>query len=181
MKTLSTIIQNKILLAILAGVVSIGSFQVWKYNQEKNQKFIADREKECQVRLSQAKVSVDYSTSLSLLRYKNIVRKSLRQPGITSKFTKGAGYVLIKTKPDYLIPPNVSNYDSPFFKSLSIVGDFPPQPLKVTAISIDTVKKEALVSSYCSKEPFTVSLKDLYATYQTSDADDPLGFPNLLN
>ncbi|MBE9210530.1 hypothetical protein IQ244_29315 [Nostoc sp. LEGE 06077] len=181
MKSLSTLIQNKILLAILAGVLSIGSFQVWKYNQEKYQKFVANRERECEVDLSQAKISVNYSTSLKLLKYNNVVRKGLRQPGLTSSFTKGAGYVLLKTKPDYLIPPDVENYNSPFFKSLSIVHDSPPQPLMVTAISVDVTKKEALVSSDCSKMPFTVPLENLYATYQTSDIDDPLGFPNLLN
>ncbi|MBD2303386.1 hypothetical protein H6G80_33710 [Nostoc sp. FACHB-87] len=181
MKSLSTLIQNKILLAILAGVVSIGSFQVWKYNQEKYQKFIAERETECQVGLAHGKTSVYFSYSLRRLKYENVANPKLNQPGITSEFRKDAGYVIIKTKPDYLIPPNVDNYDSPFFKTLSSVGEFAPPPLDVTAISIDTVKKEALVSSYCSKTPFRVLLKDLYETYQAADAEDPLSLPNLLN
>ncbi len=40
MKVLSSVIQNKLLVAILAGVVSIGGFQVWQYNQAQYAKFI---------------------------------------------------------------------------------------------------------------------------------------------
>ncbi|MEA5566634.1 hypothetical protein [Anabaena sp. UHCC 0399] len=166
MKSLSMLIQNKILLAILAGVTSIGSFQVWQHHKLEYEKFIAGKEKTCEVGFSLAQVSINYNPSLHRFIYNNIKSPALKQPGINTAFAKDSSYLLIKIKPDYLIPPNVDNYDSPLFKSLSKVGDTPPNPLEVKAISVDMVKKEALVSSYCSKTPFTVKLEDLYEKYQ---------------
>ncbi|MFN6572013.1 hypothetical protein [Dendronalium sp. ChiSLP03b] len=181
MKTLSTIIQNKILLGILAAVTSIGGFLVWQHNKQEYEKFLADREEACKVDLSSGEVYVGRSRSLKLLRYNKIANPNLQKPGINSEFKKDEIYVLLKTKPDYLIPPTISNYETSFFKSLSTVHDYAPEPLLVTGISIDVPKRQALVSSSCSKTPFTVPLENLYATYQTSDTDNPLGFPNFLN
>lgn len=181
MKSISTIIQSKILLAILAGATSIGSFLFWQYNQQQYQKFIAAREKECKIDLSSGEVYVERSSSLKLLRYKNVVNQYLQRPGINTEFKKKEIYVLIKTKPDYLIPPNVSNYETQFFKRLSIAHDYAPEPLLVTGISIDIPKKQAVVSSGCSKTPFTVSLENLYETYQSHDYYDSFGFSKFFN
>lgn len=174
------LVQNKILLAILAGVTSIGSFQVWQHNQQEYQKFIAEREKNCEAGFALARAAINHSPSLQNLIYNNIKNPALKQPGINSEFKKDSDYLLIKTKPDYLLPPNVDNYDSQFFKSLSKRGDNPPKPLEVTAISLDMTKKQAVVSSYCSKTPFTVSLEDLYETYQmAADPDNSFGGANI--
>jgi hypothetical protein len=109
MKNLSSLIQNNILLAILAGVVSIGSFQVWQYNQHKYDLFIAAKEKKCEFDLRIAETNVKQSRNLRNLRYNKIANPGLEQPGINSEFEKGKAYVFIKTKPGYLIPPNTSN------------------------------------------------------------------------
>ncbi|QLE59722.1 hypothetical protein [Nostoc sp. TCL26-01] len=180
MKTLSTIIQNKILLAILAGVISIGSFQVWQHNKLEYEKLIAKREEDCQHDLLTGEVHIKGSRSLTMLRYNNVANPALKQPGNNTEFKKDEIYLLIKRKPDYLIPPNVSNYDSSFFKSLSSVGDYPPQPLAVKGVSIDIAKKKAVVSSYCSKTPFTVPLENIYETFQPNDYRDNFGFPTFL-
>ncbi|MHC5674397.1 hypothetical protein [Nostoc sp.] len=49
MKVLSSVIHTKLLVAILAGVVSIGGFQVWQYNQAQYAKFISDSKINCGV------------------------------------------------------------------------------------------------------------------------------------
>ena len=169
MKSISSVIQNKILLAILAGVVSIGSFQVWQYNQQKYENFIAAREKECEFDLNIGETNVKQSRHLRNLRYNQIANPGLEQPGINSEFEKGKAYVIIKTKPGYLIPPNTSNYDSTLFKTLSITYTSPPQPLIVRGVSIDRPKKQALVSSHCSSQPFVVPLENLYENFQPID------------
>jgi len=169
MKSFSSIIQNKILLAILAVIVSIGSFKIWQYNQQKHYKFIAEKEKECELDLDIADTNVKQSRSLRNLRYNQIANHGLEQPGINSEFEKGKAYVVISTKAGYVIPPNTSNYDSTFFKSLSITYEHPPQPLIVRGVSIDIAKKQALVSSYCSSQPFLVPLKNLYENFQPID------------
>ncbi|MBD2415976.1 hypothetical protein FACHB389_31415 [Nostoc calcicola FACHB-389] len=169
MNSLYRLIPNKILLAILAGVVSIGSFQIWQYNQQKYKKFIAAKEKECEFDLDIADTNVKQSRSLRNLRYNQIANPGLEQPGINSEFEKGKAYVVIKTKPGYVIPTNISNYDSTLFKTLSITSTTPPQPLIVRGVSIDISKKQALVSSHCSKQHFVVPLENLYENFQPID------------
>jgi hypothetical protein len=163
----------------LAGVTSIGSFQVWQHKKQEYEKFIAITEQDCQVDFSSAKTYVYQSPSLQQLIYQNIEKAGLKKPGTNSEFKKESIYLLIKRKPDYLIPSNAS-YDSPFFKSLSTVGEIPPKPLLVRSISIDTNKKQAVVSSYCSKKPFAVNLEDLYEPYQVAaDPDNSFGSANI--
>ncbi|MBX9256235.1 hypothetical protein H1Q63_20265 [Desmonostoc muscorum CCALA 125] len=169
MNSLYRLIPNKILLAILAGVVSIGSFQIWQYNQQKYNKFIAAKEKECEFDLDIADTNVKQSRSLRNLRYNQIANPGLEQPGINSEFEKGKAYLVISTKAGYIIPPNTSNYESTFFQSLSITSEHPPQPIIVRGVSINISKKQALVSSYCSSEPFVVPLENLYENFQPID------------
>ncbi|MCG6133983.1 MAG: hypothetical protein MET45_04895 [Nostoc sp. LLA-1] len=166
---LPLVIQNKILLAILAGVVSIGSFQVWQYNQQKHEEFIAGKEKECKFDLETGEITVKQSRNLRNLKYNDIKNSELEQPGINSEFKAGESYVLINTKSGSIIPANTSNYDSLFFRTLATSYDYPPPPLIVRGVSIDLQNKQALVSSYCSSKPFVIPLENLYETFQTID------------
>ncbi|WP_414541667.1 hypothetical protein [Nostoc sp. CCY0012] len=166
---LPLVIQNKILLAILAGVVSIGSFQVWQYNQQKHEEFIAGKEQDCKAQLHIGEVTVKQSRNLRNLKYNQVANPDLEQPGINSEFEPGKGYVLIYTNARSLFPANSATYESDFFKSLATADGFAPQPLVVTGVSIDMQKKQALVSSYCSSKPFVVPLENLYETFQTID------------
>ncbi|UKP01045.1 hypothetical protein L6494_28380 (plasmid) [Nostoc sp. UHCC 0870] len=168
------LIQNKILLAILAGVTSIGSFQVWQHNKQEYDKFIAITEQQCEMDFSSAKSYIYRSQTLRQLLYQNVGKSGIRKPGINSEFEKKSIYLLMIRKPTYLIPSSAT-YDSPFLKSLSKVGDTPPEPLLVRGVSINTSKKQAVVSSHCSKTPFTVNLEDLYETYQALDPDTSFG------
>lgn len=169
MKSLYLLIQNKILLAILAGVVSIGSFQIWQYNQEKHYKFLAQQEQSCKFDLSRGEDNVRQSRNLRNLKYNQVVNPGLEQPGINSEFKPGKGYVLIYTNNRPLLATNSATYETDFLKSLSTADGFAPQPLVVTAVSIDVSQKQALVSSACSPKPFIVPLENLYETFQPID------------
>jgi hypothetical protein len=70
MKILSLAIQNKILLAILAGVVSIGSFQGWEYKKKEHEKVVANKETSCKVQLKMGQDAVRRSRILRSLKYK---------------------------------------------------------------------------------------------------------------
>lgn len=169
MKTLSSGVQNKILLAILAGVLSIGSFEVWKYNQAKYEESIANQENNCQVYIEMGEDAVKRSLSLRNFKYNNIVTPGLKQPGINTKFQVDSMYILLYNKPVSTLPPNTSVPDNAFFKGLLKAGSYPPQSLMVNSVSIDRASKQAIVTSYCSRKPFAVSLDNLYEIFQPPD------------
>ncbi|MBN3958759.1 hypothetical protein [Nostoc sp. NMS8] len=171
MKILALLIQNKILLAILAGVVSIGSFQVWKDNQVKYEKFIASQENNCKVYMKMGEDAVKRSPSLRNLKYNNIVTPGLKQPGINSQYEVDSRYLLLYNKPVSTLPPNTVVYENGFFKSLLSKANYPPDSLLVKAVSFDVKNQQATVSSYCAKTPFVVRLENLYEEFQPVDRD----------
>lgn len=171
MKILTSAIQNKILLAILAGVVSIGSFQVWQYNQAKYERLIADKENNCKVYIEMAEDSVKRSPSLRNLKYNNLVTPGLKQPGINSQSEVDGRYILLYNKPVSTLPPNALVYENGFFKSLLAKGNYPPESLLVDAVSFDLKNKQATVKSDCAKKPFVVDLENLYEEIQLVDRD----------
>lgn len=171
MKILTSAIQNKILLAILAGVVSIGSFQVWKDKQAKYEKFIAGQETNCKVYIEMGEDAVKRSPSLRNLKYYNIVTPGLEQPGINSQYEVDSRYLLLYNKPVSTLPPNTLVYDNGFFKSLLKNGKNPPESLLVKAVSFDLKNQQATVSSDCAKKPFVVRLENLYEEFQPVDRD----------
>lgn len=171
MKIVTSAIQNKILLAILAGIVSIGSFQVWKDKQAKYEKFIAGQENNCKVYIEMGEDAVKRSPSLRNLKYNNIVTPGLKQPGINSEYEVDSRYLLLYNKPVSTLPPNTLVYDNGFFKSLLKNGKNPPESLLVDAVSFDLKNQQATVSSYCAKKPFVVRLENLYEEFQPVDRD----------
>ncbi|MHC5777072.1 hypothetical protein [Nostoc sp.] len=171
MKIVTSAIQNKILLAILAGIVSIGSFQVWKDKQAKYEKFIAGQENNCKVYIEMGEDAVKRSPSLRNLKYNNIVTPGLKQPGINSEYEVDSRYLLLYNKPVSTLPPNTLVYDNGFFKSLLKNGKNPPESLLVDAVSFDLKNQQATVSSSCAKKPFVVRLENLYEEFQPVDRD----------
>jgi len=169
MKTLSSVIQNKILLAILAGVLSIGSFEVWKYNQAKYEKFIAEEKHSCEGALEIGENTVKRSPSLRKFKYNDLVIPGLKQPGINTEFQVDSMYILLYNKPVSILPLNTSVHNDGFFKGLLKAGSYPPQSVMVNSVSMDQAKKQAIVTSYCSRKPFAVSLDNLYEIFQTQD------------
>lgn len=171
MKIVTSAIQNKILLAILAGIVSIGSFQVWKDKQAKYEKFIAGQENNCKVYIEMGEDAVKRSPSLRNLKYNNIVTPGLKQPGINSEYEVDSRYLLLYNKSVSTLPPNTLVYDNGFFKSLLKNGKNPPESLLIDAVSFDLKNQQATVSSYCAKKPFVVRLENLYEEFQPVDRD----------
>ncbi|MCC5633918.1 hypothetical protein LC613_41630 [Nostoc sphaeroides CHAB 2801] len=171
MKIVTLAIQNKILLAILAGVVSIGSFQVWQYNQAKYEKVIAVKENNCKVYIEMAEDSVKRSPSLRNFKYNNVVNQGIKQPGINSESEVDRRYILLYNKPVSTLPANALVYENGFFKSLLSKGNYPPESLLVDAVSFDLKNRQATVSSDCAKKPFVVKLENLYETVQPVDID----------
>jgi hypothetical protein len=168
----NNLVQNKILLAILAGITSIGSFQVWKYNQEKHEKFIAEQTAKCQQRLDEGYSYMNNSMTLStFFREPSLAVEELNKiekPGINTPFKTGKTYVLMYKTPGRLLPSN-PRYDGKFFENLSkqtTKGIIPP--LAVIAESIED--KQATIVSFCTPESFTVSVENLYEPYQQNDA-----------
>lgn len=96
MKVLSSVIQNKLLLAILAGVLSIGSFQVWQYNQAQYEKFINQAKNDCGVYIELGEDAVKRSPSLRALKYQNKRLRELKQPGINSEPADPGHYVMLR-------------------------------------------------------------------------------------
>ena len=180
MKIISSVIQNKILLAILVGIVSIGSFQVWQYNQAKYERLIADKENNCKVYIEMAEDSVKRSPSLRNLKYNNVVTSGLKQPGINSQSEVNRRYILLYNKPVSTLPPNALVYDNGFFKSLLSKGNYPPKSLLVDAVDFDLKNQQATVKSDCAKKPFVVDLENLYEELQPVDIDIRGSNSNLL-
>lgn len=170
MKVLSLLIQNKLLLAILVGVASIGSFQVWQYNQAQYEKLISNAKNDCGVYIKLGEDAVKNSPSLKAVKYQNKLLRGLKQPGINSDSADPGGYVMILRSPASTLPPNAKPFDDPFFTSLLNKEDV-PKTLMVSAVAFDLAKKKATVKSFCTKKPFVVNLDNLYERYQTIDRD----------
>jgi hypothetical protein len=168
MKVLSSVIQNKLLLAILAGVVSIVSFQVWQYNQAQYEKLISNAKNDCGVYLELGENAVKNSPSLRALKYQNKRLRELKQPGINSEPADPGHYVMLFPSPASTLPPNALPFDDPFFTSLLNKSES-PQTLMADVVSFDLPKKQATVKSLCTKKPFVVDLEDLYLEYQPID------------
>lgn len=168
MKVLSSVIHTKLLVAILAGVSSIVSFQVWQYNQAQYAKFISDSKINCGVDIELGEDAVKRSPSLRALKYQNKRLRELRQPGINSESASPGAYVMLLRSPASTLPPNALPFDDPFFTSL-LNKEESPKTLIVRAASFDLAKKQATVKSDCTKKPFVVALEDLYLEYQPID------------
>jgi hypothetical protein len=170
MKVLSLVIQNKLLLAILAGVLSIGGFQIWQYNQAQYEKFIIHAKNDCGVYIELGEGAVKNSPSLRALKYQNKRLPELRQPGINSEPADPGHYVMLFPSPGSTLPPNALPFDDPFFTSLLNKSES-PKTLMADVVSFDLPKKQALVKSLCTKKPFVVALEDLYLEYQPIDRE----------
>lgn len=168
MNVLSLVIQNKLLLAILAGILSIGGFQIWQYNQAQYEKLISDAKNGCGVYMELGEGAVKNSPSLKVLKYKNKRLPELKQPGINSEGASPGAYVMLLRSPASTLPPNALPFDDPFFTSL-LNKEESPKTLIVRAASFDLAKKQATVKSDCTKKPFVVDLEDLYLEYQPID------------
>jgi len=79
--------QYKIQLTLLGAVLSLLSFEVWRYNQEQKQKFLAEQQTKCQQQLDNAEHFVTDSQSLHALTLglKSRNKRPLEQPGITTR------------------------------------------------------------------------------------------------
>lgn len=168
MKVLSSVIHTKLLLAILAGVVSIGGFQVWQYNQAQYEKLISEAKNGCGVYIELGEDAIKRSPSLRALKYQNKRLSGLEQPGINSESADPGAYVMLFRSPASTLPPNALPFDDPFFTSL-LNKEESPKTLMVQAVSFDLAKKQATVKSLCTKKPFVVALEDLYLEYQPID------------
>lgn len=182
MNKVMNLAQSKILLAILGVVVAIGGFQVWKWNTEQHQKFLASKQKDCQQALDSGYHYFDSSRSFKEFYYAKKFNKEinfqLNQPNINT-LKPQSDYLILYTTPTPLIPEN-PRYEGQFFKGLSEKRKNIPSALLVTAIKAIPPDK-ALVGSACSPENFTVSLDNLYETVQRRDIDPapylpPFGF-----
>lgn len=169
MKVLSSVIHTKLLLAILAGVASIGSFQVWQNKQAQYEKLISDSKINCGVDIELGEDAVKRSPSLRALKYQNKLLPGLERPGINSESADPGAYVMLFRSPASTLPPNALPFDDPFFTSLLNKEKYPPKTLMVRAASFDLAKKKATVKSDCTKKPFVVDLENLYLEYQPID------------
>ncbi|AVH68267.1 hypothetical protein IQ274_36145 [Nostoc sp. LEGE 12447] len=168
MKVLSLAIQNKLLLAILTGVASIGSFQVWQYNQAQYEKRMRNAKNDCGVYIELGEDAVRFSPSLKAVKYQNKILPGLEQPGINSESADPGDYVMILRSQSSTLPPNAKPFDDPFFTSL-LNKETLPKTLMVSVVSFDKSKKQATVESYCTKKPFVVDMDNLYERSQTID------------
>lgn len=168
MKILSFAIQNKLLLAILAGVASIVSFQVWEYNHAQYEKRLASARNNCGVYIELGEDAVRFSPSLKAVKYQNKVIPGLKQPGVNSESAEPGDYVMILPSQSSTLPPNALPFDDPFFTSL-LNKEASPKTLMVSVVSFDKSKKQATVESYCTKKPFVVDMDNLYERSQTID------------
>ncbi|WP_414516636.1 hypothetical protein [Nostoc sp. PCC 9305] len=170
MKFVSSLIQNKFLAAILAGVASIVSFQVWQYNQAQYEKFISQAKNDCGVYIELGEDAVKRSPSLRALKYQNKRLRELKQPGINSEPAAPGHYVMLFRSHASTLPPNALPFDDPFFTSL-LNKEESPKTLMADVVSFDLPKKQATVKSLCTKKPFVVDLEDLYLEYQAIDRE----------
>ncbi|RCJ42802.1 hypothetical protein A6769_36755 [Nostoc punctiforme NIES-2108] len=166
------VIQQKILMAILAiGVASL-SFQMWKYQDEQYQKLLANQKVLCEKSLKDADDLIFKSRTLySAFNSGNgshaIPKDKIQQPGINTQLQKKS-YVLIRTKKHPLIPNNTPHYKSTYFESYSKPpGGETNVDAIVTAEPLNDF--EALVTSPCSPKPFPVFFEDLYEITQKHD------------
>ncbi|MCW5318232.1 hypothetical protein GTQ43_32205 [Nostoc sp. KVJ3] len=113
MKVLSSVIHTKLLLAILAGVVSIGGFQVWQYNQAQYEKLISEAKNGCGVYIELGEDAIKRSPSLRALKYQNKRLSGLEQPGINSESADPGAYVMLFRSPASTLPPNALPFDDP--------------------------------------------------------------------
>ncbi len=160
--------QSKIQLAILGAVMSLGSFEIWKYNQQQKQIFLAEQQKKCQQQLDNAEHFVAASQSLHALTLglKTRHQRPLEQPGITTRLKEDQSVILLYTTAHSLIPKD-PRYENQFFDTLA--GDWKnaPPPLWVSASPLDS--GHALVYTACSPKPFPVPLENLYEYFQRND------------
>lgn len=161
----------KVLLTILGVVGSILSFEIWKWNKEQHEKYIAEKEQACQQSLSMAEKYVQNNQFLRAAYYASTTQEKLKiklnQPGITTQFKPDKEYILIYDKPVSLIPDK-PRYEGKLFERLSKQPEkYPPEPLMVTGSKVIGNKVE--VVSTCSPQPFPVSLENLYEIAQPID------------
>lgn len=171
MKFVSSVNQNKFLAAILAGVASIGAFQVWQHNQAQQEKTLKQAKTNCGVYLGLGEDAVKRSPSLRALKYDNKLLRGLEQVGSSPDLTKPGAYVMLFRTPASTLPPNAVPFDDSFFTSLLNKEKYPPKTLMVRAVSFDLKSRQATVESFCTRRPFVVNFDDLYAEYQPIDRD----------
>ncbi|WP_414756137.1 hypothetical protein [Anabaena sp. CCY 9910] len=163
--------QYKVLLAIL-GVVGAGlSFEMWKWNQQQHEKYIAEKQKACQQSLDIANQYVENNRILRNIYYAAIAQDTFKakmnQPGINTDFQADKHYILMYSKSASLIPEQ-PRYEGSLFRRLSKLTDKrPPEPLMVTGKKL--LGNKAEVISACSPVTFTVSLENLYEIAQPID------------
>lgn len=163
--------QYKVLLAILGILSSWASFEVWKWQQQQHEKYVAEKQQACQQRLDSANRYVQSDRFLKAAYYANKTQARLQiklnKPGVNTDFTPEKQYILMYDKPVPLIPMN-PKYEGGLFARLSSKPEkYPPEPLIVTGKKI--LGKKAEVISACSPQPFTVSLENLYEVTQPID------------
>lgn len=167
-------VQQKILLAILGvGVVTL-SFQVWKYQDEQYQKFLANQQQICEKSLKDAGNTIEKSKALfsaykpKLLGANVIASEKIYHPGINSQLQKNKPYLLIRSDKSALIPASTPHYKNDYFEGYSK----PPggETIFAAIVTAEPLNDlSALVTSPCSPKPFAVPLKDLYETIQKND------------
>lgn len=163
--------QYKVLLAILGVLAAWASFEGWKWNQAQHEKYIAQREQDCQQAIETASNDVQSDRFLKSVYYAGLMNKKsrfqLKQPGINTEFQANKDYILMHSQPASLIPES-PRYEGSLFARLSKKTDNkPPAPLIVTGKKL--VGKQAEVISACSPKSFTVSRENLYETTQPID------------
>lgn len=163
--------QYKILLAILGVLTSLLSFEVFKWNKERHEKYIAQKEQACQQFLNSAERYIESNRFLKAAYYASKTQEKINikldKPGITTQFKPNEDYILMYDKPVPLIP-NQPRYEGGLFEMLSRQPEkYPPQPLIVTGKRILGDKAEVI--SVCSPQPFIVPLENLYETTQQLD------------
>ncbi|BAY42178.1 hypothetical protein NIES2111_65740 (plasmid) [Nostoc sp. NIES-2111] len=163
--------QYKILLAILGVLTSLLSFEVFKWNKERHEKYIAQKEQSCQQSIEDASNNVLSNRFLKANYYAGLMQQKskykLKQPGINTKFQTDRNYILMYSQPASLIPSN-PRYEGKLFETLSKPTDKkPPAPVIVTGKKLLGNKVE--VVSACSPASFTVSLENLYEINQPID------------
>ncbi|MBD2504062.1 hypothetical protein [Anabaena azotica] len=163
--------QYKVLLAIL-GILAAGlSFEVWKWNKERYEKYIAEKVQACQQSIEDASNDVLSNRFLKSNYYAGLMQQQskfkLKQPGINTEFKANKEYILMYSQPASVIPNN-PRYEGSLFERLSKETDKqPPAPIIVTGKKILGNKVE--VVSACSPASFTVSSENLYEVTQPID------------
>jgi hypothetical protein len=167
-------VQQKILILIVSiGVASL-SFQMWKYQDEQYQKFLANQQGICEKSLKDAGNTIGKSKALfsaykpKLLGANVIASDKIYHPGINSQLQKEQPYILIRSDKSALIPANTPHYKNDYFEGYSK----PPggETIFAAIVTAEPLNDlSALVKSPCSPKPFAVPLKDLYETIQKND------------